>query len=40
LQEHLEDLFHCKVDLVSVETAKNPYFLSMANEHRVSLYAA
>jgi predicted nucleotidyltransferase len=40
LQEALEDLFHCKVDLVSVRTAKNPYFLRVANEHRISLYAA
>ncbi len=40
LQENLEDLFKCKVDLVSVRTATNPYFLKMANEHRISLYAA
>ena len=40
LQEDLETLFHCKVDLTSIRTAKNPYFLEVANRHRVMLYAA
>jgi uncharacterized protein len=40
LQEGLEALLGRKVDLVSVKTAKNPYFLEVANRHRVELYAA
>jgi predicted nucleotidyltransferase len=40
LQEDLEDLLGVHVELVSIRTAKNPYFLESANEHRVALYAA
>jgi uncharacterized protein len=40
LQEDLEKLFHRKVDLTSLLTAKNPYFLQVANRHKVTLYAA
>ncbi|HEY1685213.1 MAG TPA: nucleotidyltransferase domain-containing protein [Tepidisphaeraceae bacterium] len=38
--ESLEKLFGRKVDLVSSRYAKNPYFLKVANQHRLSLYAA
>jgi uncharacterized protein len=40
LQEGLESLFSRKVDLVSLPDAKNPYFLQVANRHKVQLYAA
>jgi predicted nucleotidyltransferase len=40
LQEGLESLFARKIDLVSLPDAKNPYFLQVANRHKVSLYAA
>lgn len=40
LQEGLERLFNRKVDLVSIPAAKNPYFLEVANRHRIKLYAA
>ena len=40
LQEELEALLGCKVDLVSMKAAKNPYFLESANRHRIQLYAA
>ncbi len=40
LQEGLEQLLQHKVDLVSVLAATNPYFLQVANRHRVQLYAA
>ena len=40
LQEDLEKLLGCRVDLTSARTAKNPYFLEMANRHKVTLYAA
>jgi len=40
LQEGLEAIFHRRIDLVSVPAAKNPYFLQVANQHRVPLYAA
>ncbi len=40
LQEDLESLLGAKVDLVSAKDAKNPYFLEVANRHRVTLYAA
>ncbi len=40
LQEGLESLFKRKVDLVSIKAAKNPFFLKMANRHKVELYAA
>ena len=40
LIEDLEALLGRKVDLVSAKDAKNPYFLEVANRHRVTLYAA
>jgi uncharacterized protein len=40
LQEDLQQLFHCDIDLTSLRTAKNPYFLQIANRHKVTLYAA
>lgn len=40
LQEDLEELFGCKADLTSLRTATNPYFLEVANRHKVTLYAA
>ena len=40
LQEELEDLLGCKIDFTSPRMATNPYFLAMANEHRITLYAA
>ncbi|MCC6680249.1 MAG: nucleotidyltransferase domain-containing protein [Phycisphaeraceae bacterium] len=40
LQEDLQDLLGVKVDLVSSRTVKNPYFLEVANRHRITLYAA
>ncbi len=40
LQEQLEGLLGRKVDLISVKAATNPYFLQVANRHRVELYAA
>ena len=40
LQEDLEKLLGVKVDLVSLREAKNPYFLEVANRHKVLLYAA
>lgn len=36
----LESLLGTKVDLVSAEYAKNPYFLEVANRYRTTLYAA
>jgi predicted nucleotidyltransferase len=40
LQEDLEALLGNKVDLTSLRTARNPYFLKVANEQKVMLYAA
>lgn len=40
LQEDLERLLGRKVDLVSSKDVRNPYFLEVANRHRVTLYAA
>jgi uncharacterized protein len=40
LQEDLQKLFGVSVELVSLRTARNPYFLETANEHKVTLYAA
>jgi uncharacterized protein len=40
LLEDLEKLLGVKIDLVSPRTAKNPYFLEVANRHRITLYAA
>jgi len=40
LMEDLAQLLGHAVDLVSGRDAKNPYFLQVANRHRVTLYAA
>jgi predicted nucleotidyltransferase len=40
LQEDLQTLFHRQIDLVDTASATNPYFIAMANEHRITLYAA
>jgi len=40
LMEDLEKLLGCKVDLVSAQDVRNPYFLQVANQHRITLYAA
>jgi len=40
LNEELEELLRVKVDLVSSRHTKNPYFLQVANRHRLTLYAA
>ena len=40
LSEDLENLLGQRVDLVSSRDARNPYFLQVANQHRVTLYAA
>lgn len=40
LLEDLELLLGRKVDLVSARDVRNPYFLQVANQHRVTLYAA
>jgi predicted nucleotidyltransferase len=40
LQADLEKLLGLKVDLVSAQDATNPYFLQVANRHRLTLYAA
>src|SRR5271169_1453141 len=40
LQEELERLLGVHVELVSLRTARNLYFLEVANRHKVTLYAA
>ena len=40
LTEDLELLLQRKVDMVSIQDARNPYFLQVANQHRTNLYAA
>ena len=40
LQEELAELLERPVDLTSLRAAKNPYFLEVANRHRVVLFAA
>ena len=40
LIEDLELLLHRKVDMVSIQDARNPYFLRIANQYRTTLYAA
>ena len=40
LQEDLERLLGCRVELTSLRMAKNPYFLEVATSHKVTLYAA
>ena len=40
LMEDLERVLGCKVDLVSSQDVRNPYFLKVANQHRITLYAA
>jgi predicted nucleotidyltransferase len=39
-QEELAKLLGREVDLTSIRTATNPYFLMVANRSRVNLYAA
>jgi len=40
LETELMELLGRKVDLVSSQDVRNPYFLEVANRHRVPLYAA
>lgn len=40
LQEDLQALLGCQVDLTSLRTAKNPYFLRSANRDKVGIYDA
>ncbi|HVT89873.1 MAG TPA: nucleotidyltransferase domain-containing protein [Tepidisphaeraceae bacterium] len=40
LQEDLSALLDAPVELVSLRTASNPYFLEVANRSKVMLYAA
>src|SRR5438874_1566404 len=40
LLEDLHTLLGSSVDLVSAKDVSNPYFLEVANRHRVTLYAA
>jgi len=40
LQDDLQRLLNAQVDLVSARDAVNPYFLQVANQHRLTLYAA
>jgi uncharacterized protein len=40
LMEELEVLLGHRVDLVSSQDARNPYFLQVANRSRTTLYAA
>lgn len=40
LMEDLEQLLGRKVDLISSQDVHNPYFLQVANRHRITLYAA
>jgi uncharacterized protein len=40
LQEDLAALFGKPIDLTSSRAVRNPYFIEVANRHRVMLYAA
>lgn len=40
LQEALESLFQRKVDMVSADAMKNPYFIAAVNRSRQTVYAA
>lgn len=40
LQEALESLFGRKVDMVSADAMKNPYFIAEVNRSRQAVYAA
>jgi predicted nucleotidyltransferase len=40
LQEDLANLLGRPIDLTSLRTPQNPYFLEVANRHKVALYAA
>jgi uncharacterized protein len=40
LKKDLETLLGAEVDLVSAADAVNPFFLQVANRHRLTLYAA
>ena len=39
LQESLEQLFGCKIDLVTASALKNPYFIAAVNKSRQTVYA-
>ena len=40
LQEALEQLFGCKIDLVSAGALSNPYFIAAVNQSRQPVYAS
>jgi predicted nucleotidyltransferase len=40
LIEALEDLFQRKIDLVTVQSLRNPYFIRAVSETRLTVYAA
>jgi uncharacterized protein len=40
LQEALEQLFGCKIDLVTASALTNPYFIAAVNQSRQSVYAS
>lgn len=40
LQEELKALLKREIDLVSLKAIRNPYFLEVANQSRVNVYAA
>ena len=40
LQEALEQLFGCKIDLVTASALRNPYFIASVNKSRQSVYAS
>jgi len=40
LQEDLEELLGCPIDLTSLRMAKDPIFLESANRNKMTLYAA
>ncbi len=40
LMESLEKLLGRPIDLISTRMTTNPYFLEVANRHRVTMYAA
>ena len=40
LLEDLQKLLGRRIDLVSLKSAKNPYFIESANRHKITLYAA
>jgi len=40
LLEDLQKLLGRRIDLVSLKSAKNPYFIESATRHKITLYAA